>query len=99
MWLERSKPTDLNQRIFRYHGLSWAGVSASELQREMKELLSLQRPDGGWNPLPALESDAWTTGHMLVAVHEAGALAISIRPISAESSSCCGPNLRTARGG
>jgi len=76
-WLERSKPADLNQRIFRYHGLSWAGVSASELRRETKELLSLQRPDGGWTPLPTLESDSWTTGHMLVALHEAGALTTS----------------------
>lgn len=76
-WLERSKPTDLNQRIFRYHGLSWAGATASELRPETKELLSLQRPDGGWTPLPALESDSWTTGHMLVALHEAGALTTS----------------------
>ncbi|MCC7374579.1 MAG: ankyrin repeat domain-containing protein [Verrucomicrobiales bacterium] len=76
-WLERSQPTDLNQRTFRYHGLGWAGASPSELRRETKELLSLQRPDGGWASLPTLESDSWTTGHMLVALHEAGGMETS----------------------
>lgn len=76
-WLERSKPTDLNQRIFRYRGLGWAGASPSELRRETSALVSLQRPDGGWAPLPTLESDSWTTGHLLVALHEAGGLSTS----------------------
>ena len=76
-WLERSQPTDFSQRTFRYHGLGWAGASPSELRRETKALLSLQRPDGGWAPLPTLESDSWATGHMLVSLHEAGGLSTS----------------------
>lgn len=77
VWLEHSQPKDLNQRTFRYHGLGWAGASPAELQRETKELLALQRPDGGWAPLPKLESDSWTTGHLLVALHEAGGVPTS----------------------
>jgi ankyrin repeat protein/mono/diheme cytochrome c family protein len=73
-WLERSKPSDLNQRTYRYHGLGWAGVNASKVRGETKELLALQRHDGGWAPLPKLESDAWTTGHMLVALHDVGGI-------------------------
>jgi len=74
-WLERCEPRDFNQRIFRYHGLGWAGATASELRRETQALTALQRPDGGWSALPTLESDAWTTGHLLVALHEVGDVA------------------------
>ncbi|MBL9128093.1 MAG: ankyrin repeat domain-containing protein [Verrucomicrobiales bacterium] len=77
VWLERSQPKDINQRTFRYHGLGWAGATPAELRRETKELLALQRPDGGWAPLPKLESDSWTTGHLLVALLEAGGLPTS----------------------
>lgn len=74
-WLEACEPKDFNQRVFRYHGLGWAGANASELRRETEALLALQQPDGGWAALPTLESDAWTTGHLLVALHEAGGVA------------------------
>ena len=73
-WLERSQPDDLNQRVFRLQGLGWAGARPSELRREVRALLALQRPDGGWAPLPGLESDSWATGHTLVALHEAGGI-------------------------
>jgi hypothetical protein len=33
-----------------------------------------QREDGGWAQLPTLPSDAYATGLVLVALHEAGAL-------------------------
>jgi hypothetical protein len=54
--------------------LGWAGATPSELRHETRELLALQRPDGGWAPLPRLESDAWATGHTLVALHQAGGI-------------------------
>jgi ankyrin repeat protein len=74
-WLEQFQPQDLSQRVFRYHGLGWAGASQSELESETRELLALQRSDGGWAALPGLESDAWATGHTLVALHEVGGFA------------------------
>jgi ankyrin repeat protein len=76
-WLERAKPVNLSQQVFRYHGLSWAGAKPGELRRETNELRALQRADGGWAPLPGLESDSWATGHTLVALHQAGGLSTS----------------------
>jgi ankyrin repeat protein len=76
-WLERAKPINLSQQVFRYHGLSWAGAKPGELRRETSDLLAQQRVDGGWAPLPGLESDSWATGHTLVALHQAGGLATS----------------------
>jgi ankyrin repeat protein len=73
-WLEQFQPQDLNQRVYRYHGLGWAGATAADLQSETRELLALQRPDGGWAPLPGVESDAWATGHTLAALQEVGGL-------------------------
>lgn len=74
-WLEQFQPKDFSQRVYRYHGLGWAGATPAELRSETRELLALQRTDGGWAGLPDLESDAWATGHTLAALHEVGGLA------------------------
>lgn len=73
-WLEEFQPRDLNQRVYRYHGLGWAGATPSQLAPETRALLALQRPDGGWSALPGLESDAWATGHTLAALYEVGGI-------------------------
>jgi len=71
-WLDRCNPDDLNKQVFRMLGLGWAGESPSKLRREVRALKELQRPDGGWAPLPGLGSDAWATGETLFALHEVG---------------------------
>ena len=60
-------------------GLGWSGLSAQNvtLKKFVSELLWDQRPDGGWAQLPTLESDAYATGQALVALREAGGLAVS----------------------
>jgi hypothetical protein len=51
-----------------------------DLQRQSPKnmamaLLAEQQSDGGWAPLPGMQSNAYaTTGQALVALHEAGAL-------------------------
>jgi squalene cyclase len=47
------------------------GFTAEEMGAATKELLSLQRDDGGWNQLPEMESDPYATGTVLVALRDA----------------------------
>ena len=71
-WLERVEPEDPSQELFRLLGLAWAGATPAQLSRSVRELVAAQRMDGGWAPLPTLESDAWATGMTLFVLHEAG---------------------------
>ncbi len=72
---KKSVAKTTEDKIMLVSGLFWSGAPAQTVQRAAWQLLSEQRPDGGWAPLPKLESDAYATGKALVALHEAGALA------------------------
>ncbi len=47
------------------------------LQSAIEDLLKRQREDGGWSQTDELESDAYATGTVLVALHEAGGLPVT----------------------
>ena len=68
-WLTTTPPKSTEDAVFRLFGLTWAGDAAVDSAR--RDLLTLQRADGGWAQLPTLESDAYATGSALVALHEA----------------------------
>ena len=53
-------------------GLHWANAHAGTRQSRMRELLQLQRADGGWSQTPHLASDAYATGQVLFTLHELG---------------------------
>ena len=55
-------------------GLKWAGASQSEIETTAKNLLKMQRSDGGFSQNPSLSSDAYATGIALWALSEAGVL-------------------------
>jgi hypothetical protein len=74
-WLLRTAADDTEDRVSRLRALKVAGVSADEIERSVKELSQLQREDGGWSQLPEMESDAYATGSVLVALHQAGDVA------------------------
>jgi Prenyltransferase and squalene oxidase repeat len=78
-WLLKTKAADTEDRVFRLSSLSLLQVDGKKIKSAVKELLDNQRPDGGWGQLPNLKSDAYATGSVLVALHQAGGLAVSER--------------------
>lgn len=76
-WLLRTPARDTEDRVFRLWGLRLAGADERDVRAAADELRRTQRPDGGWGQTGALASDAYATGSALVALHEAGGLAVS----------------------
>ena len=78
-WLMNAQPQTTQDRSYQLLGLAWAGVKPNTpvISRAVRDLLALQRSDGGWNQLPGLESDAYATGQVLVALKQAGGLTAS----------------------
>ncbi len=70
-------PVETEDFTFRLFGLYWAEATPTERRRAARELLALQRPDGGWAQLPHMKPDAYSTGEALVALHEAGEVPIT----------------------
>ncbi len=75
-WLIATAPADTEDRVFQLRALHLAGAPQDEVRRVRDELLKLQREDGGWSQLPDLTSDAYATGSVLVALHQAGELPV-----------------------
>ena len=61
-WLERARPTETEDRVFRLWGLKYAGALPDNLALAAADLLKTQRPDGGWSqllePVDATETKA-----------------------------------------
>jgi ankyrin repeat protein len=73
-WLLDAQPGETVDSAFQLLGLKWAGAPAADVEKAAGVLLRQQREDGGWAQLPALRSDAYATGQVLFALHEAGGL-------------------------
>ena len=77
-WLTAAAPPAATEEAaFRLLGLGWAGVAASTREEPLRDLLMRQRSDGGWAQLRTLESDAYATGQVLVALRLGGRMAPS----------------------
>lgn len=75
-WLLKAEPDDTEDRVFRLRVFSLLAVPDEVQQRAIEDLASLQRQDGGWAQLPEMESDAYATGSVLVALNEAGGIPV-----------------------
>ena len=74
IWLGQALPKTTEDHVYQLLGLAWAGASKEGVRKTAKELIALQRTDGGWAQLPTLASDAYATGQALTALAEAGGL-------------------------
>ena len=73
-WLVSHDPTCTEERVMQLRGARWAGADATTLTRIAAGLLFRQRSDGGWNSVEGRDSDAYSTGQALAALHEAAGL-------------------------
>ena len=76
-WLIKARPATTEDRVFQLLGLHWTGADNVARANAGRQLLGQQREDGGWSQLPAMESDAYATGEVLVALHEAAGVSSS----------------------
>jgi ankyrin repeat protein len=68
--LENAEPLTTEDRTMQLLGIVWAGRAAPA--NRVRQLISRQRPDGGWGQTDNLSSDAYATGEALWALHEGG---------------------------
>lgn len=71
-WLSRQTPITTEDRVMQLLGLHWANADGRARRMRSRELLALQREDGGWAQTPHLASDAYATGQVLYVLRELG---------------------------
>ena len=74
-WLLSAQPIGTEDKASQLRGLGWADADKPVIARLSAALAAEQRSDGGWAQLPDLASDAYATGQVLAALHDAGGLA------------------------
>lgn len=70
-WLLKTKAEDTEDRVFRLRSLA---LIEADARQAVQDLQQSQRDDGGWSQLADMESDAYATGSVLVALHQAGGM-------------------------
>ena len=75
-FLAARTPRDTEERSYQLLGLRWAGADRATLRKLGAGLQATQRADGGWSSLPGRESDVYSTGQALVALHDGSSVAI-----------------------
>jgi ankyrin repeat protein len=76
-WLDSHKPRNTEDRTYQLFGLLWAGGDNGRRATLAKQLIATQQSDGGWNSIDGRTSDAYSTGTALMALHDAGGVAIT----------------------
>jgi ankyrin repeat protein len=71
-WLSENRPISTEDAAFRLMGLVWAAASRDAITAAQRDLIAMQRANGGWPQLPNYETDAYSSGEALFALSEAG---------------------------
>jgi len=71
-WLMANNATETHDEAFRLLGLHWSGADRVVVMRAAAALTKEQNADGGWTQLRGMNSDAYITGLVMVALHETG---------------------------
>lgn len=67
-WLLDLKPVSTEERVFQLRCFQTLSVDDAIQQTSVNELLKRQNADGGWSQLPEMQSDAYATGTVLMAL-------------------------------
>ncbi len=73
-WLLSESPRDTEDRVFRLLALEYIDAPDEVVRAAISDLIDSQRSDGGWSQTAEMESDAYATGTVLVALLRAGAV-------------------------
>ena len=71
-WIAQFRPRTTYDLAWRLQGLSWDGKSKDVILKARRDLLAVQRSDGGWSDLASMESGAYTTGLAMIALESSG---------------------------
>jgi ankyrin repeat protein len=76
-WLVSHQPRATEERVYQLRGAAWADADKTMLRKMAAGLEATQQADGGWNSLDGRSSDAYSTGQVLIALHEAGEVSVT----------------------
>ncbi len=71
-WLLAIEPGSAEERNMRLMGLVWTRAPRTGIEAAMRQIIGLQKSDGGWSQRDVSTPDAYATGMSLYALHEAG---------------------------
>jgi ankyrin repeat protein len=71
-WIGEFQPRTNYDLAWRLQGLVWGSRSQDAILKARRDLLAVQRADGGWSDMPSMESSAFTTGLAMMALASSG---------------------------
>jgi ankyrin repeat protein len=76
-WLETTHPSGTQDRAYHLLALAWGHATPALIKKATRSLAAMQRPDGGWNQMPGMVSDAYATGQVLYALNAGGRMSVA----------------------